>query len=167
MSGIRTASLPADALLAVYARGGAYTDCFVAAVPAPVTHEQYVAAFYTTWVFRLERTILRWAVARPSTDVQALQLAAGTRDDFAAWHVEARTPDQLLLRDFTGRTRSWLMMEPAGDGTRLYFGSAVVPVAGAEERSTRLVSSTMLCFHKLYSRILLRAARSRLLASIG
>jgi hypothetical protein len=36
-----------------------------------VTLAEYVNAFYTTRVFRLERIILKWAVSRPSTDAQA------------------------------------------------------------------------------------------------
>lgn len=48
-------------------------------------------------------------------------------------YVEARGLDQLLLCDFLGHTRSWLMSVPVQASetscTRLYFGSAVVPVA--------------------------------------
>ena len=120
--------LPPGALLHSYARDGHFTDCWATDVAAPVSHPRYVEAFYTTWVFRLERWILRWAIARPSTDGEARALGAGTTDRFSAWSVEARAPGQLLMRDeFTRRTRSWLMVEPLGaDGTRLYFGSAVV-----------------------------------------
>jgi len=51
-------------------------------------------AFYTTLVFKLERLILKLAVSRPSTDAQAKQLAAGSIDEFSAWHVEARSENQ-------------------------------------------------------------------------
>ena len=49
-------------------------------------------------------------------------------------------------------------------GTRLYFGSAVVPRRSARAGKPSLgpLFSALLGFHKLYSRILLRAARSRL-----
>jgi hypothetical protein len=49
-------------------------------------------------------------------------------------------------------------------GTSLYFGSAVVPVRSPKTGRTRLgpVFSALLGFHKLYSRVLLRAARRRL-----
>jgi hypothetical protein len=67
-----------------------------------------VQAFYTTPVFKLERTILKWLVTKPSSDAQAV-----------------------LLCDFKKRTRSWLMIKHEegknGIQTRLYFGSAVVP----------------------------------------
>lgn len=159
---IQPCPLPEQALLQAYARNGSYTDCFAATVDRDVSFEQYVAAFYTTAVFKLERVILRWAVARPSTDAQAAQLAAGTLDDFAAWRVEQRAANQLLLCDFFGRTRSWLMVAPLGNvaGTRLYFGSAVTRQPG--QASIGGGFKATLAFHKLYSRVLLHAARRRL-----
>lgn len=164
MVSIQPCPLPEHALLQVYARNGSYADCYATDIAGAVTHEQYVAAFYTTAVFKLERLILKWAVARPSTDAQARQLAAGTLDDFAAWHVERRAANQLLLCDFMGRTRSWLMVAPQvtdrGPATRLYFGSAVTPRRGATSPGSGL--GLMLAFHQLYSRVLLSAARRRL-----
>jgi hypothetical protein len=125
-----------------------------------------VTAFYTTWLFRLERWILRLAVSRPSTDEEVRQLARGERDGFAAWSVEARAPGQLLMCDFTGRTRSWLKVAPAAGtaGTRLYFGSVVVPLRDPKtgKRSLGPVHGPLTGFHKLYSRLLLGAAARRL-----
>jgi len=165
MNSIQPCELPPDALLRRYRERGAYTDCYAVEIPKAVSHAEYVEAFYTTWVFKLERLILRLLVSRPSTDAGARQLARGERDDFAAWSVEARAPDQLLLADFVGRTKSWLMVASGPGGTRLYFGSAVVPVRNKKsgESSLGIVHSTLLGFHKLYSRVLLRAAHSRLL----
>lgn len=150
------AEMPPEALLQRYREQGAYTDCFVIEVPGQVTHAEFVAAFYTTAVFKLERLLLALVVSRPSRDAEAHELAAGRREQFAAWSVEARAPAQLLMCDLAGSTRSWLMAEAAGQGTRLYFGSAVV-------RSRQGgVFHALLGFHKLYSRILLRAAVARL-----
>lgn len=169
MTAIVACGLPAGALLRRVADAGAYTDCHAVEIPQAVSHAEYVEAFYTTWVFKLERLILRLLVSRPSTDAEARQLALGQRDDFAAWSVEARAPDQLLLADFVGRTKSWLMVarnEGSGPGsTRLYFGSAVVPVRDRKSGRSSLgaVHSALLGFHKLYSRVLLRAARARLM----
>ncbi len=156
--------LPADALLGRYSGSGAYADCYSATISRAVSHAEFVEAFYTTWVFRLERLILKLAVSRPSTDAEARELAEGTRDSFAAWNVEARAADQLLLGDFMGRTKSWLMVAATETGTRLYFGSAVVPMRGANPEKPRLgfVFTALLGFHKLYSRILLRSAVARL-----
>jgi hypothetical protein len=151
------AELPQDALLQRYREQGAYTDCFAIDVPGQVAHAAFVEAFYTTAVFKLERLLLALFVARPSRDAEACELASGPRQQFAAWSVESRAPGQLLMCDFAGSTRSWLMAAPAGQGTRLYFGSAVV-------RSRQGgVFRALLGFHKLYSRILLRAAVSRVL----
>ena len=163
---VRPHPLPDDALLNVYARDGRYADCFVTDIPRSVSHAQFVAAFYTTTVFKLERWILKLAVARPSTDEQARQLAAGELEQFAAWSVENRAENQLLLCDLYGRTRSWLMVAPLPDGagTRLYFGSAVVPVIDRKTGRSSMGTghSALLSFHKLYSRVLLGAAARRL-----
>jgi hypothetical protein len=168
MPTIRRCDLPAAALLQRHAGSGAYADCYAVDVAGRVSHAAFVEAFYTNWVFKLERLILRLFAARPSTDAQARQLADGTRDSFAAWSVEGRAPDQLLLGDFTGRTKSWLMVAAAGSaaspGTRLYFGSAVVPVRSRRTGQAGLgwMFRALLGFHQLYSRILLGAARARL-----
>lgn len=166
---IRACELPAGALLGAYRHGGGFADCYVVQVPGAVSHADFVAAFYTSPVFRLERAILRLA-GWPATDADARELADGRREAFAAWTVEGRAERQLLLADVTGRTRSWLMTAPvdagpAGPGsTSLYFGSAVVPRRRASAGQPELgsVFRVLLGFHKLYSRVLLRAARARL-----
>jgi hypothetical protein len=165
VTAIRRCALPDDALLAGHRDAGAYTDCYCVDVPADVPFAHFVEAFYTTALFKVERLVLAWFASRPSTDAEARALALGTRDAFAAWSVEARADRQLLLCDYTRRTRSWLMVAPAPDGTggtRLYFGSAVVPVHQASgRRKLGVVFAALLGFHRLYSRLLLRAARAR------
>lgn len=163
MATIRSCDLPAGALLHDYVARG-YTDAYCTTVPFEATQAVYIEAFYTTWVFRLERWILALAVSRPSTDAQAAQLARGETARFAAWDVEARHDGQLLMCDLHQRTRSWLMAQPLEDGgTRLYFGSAVVAVDdGAGGRRLGAVYRALLGFHKLYSRILLGACAARL-----
>jgi hypothetical protein len=161
-------TLPEAALLRSYHGTGAYTDCFTTDLPGTFSHQQFVAAFYATWAFKPEQFILKWLLKKPSTDAQAAQLAAGNIKQFAAWSVEKRAKDQLLLCDFMGSTRSWLMIEAISidnaAATRLYFGSAVVP---RRDRKTGQVSlgpgfKLLLGFHKAYSKILLRAACGRL-----
>src|SRR3569833_1313471 len=129
MPSVRACSLPEAALLSKYMQAGAYTDCLTTEIAKPVSHAAYVEAFYTSRVFKLERFLLTWLVSKPSTDAQARDLASGASDTFAAWRVEERTANQLLVCDFLGYTRSWLMIGPPGDEgvTRLYFGTAVVP----------------------------------------
>ncbi len=169
MSAVHPCDLPAHSLLRRYADNG-YADCYVTAIDIPVSHAEFVAAFYTTALFKLERIILRLA-GLPSTDAQAQELATGARDAFAAWRVEARDTDQILLSDSSGRTKSWLMVartldDAAVPRTRLYFGSAVVPrlnVASGRNEMGR-VFRMLLGFHKMYSRALLGSARRRLIA---
>lgn len=161
---MRPVQLPAHALLARYGTDGGYADCYVTELPLVVTHAEYVEAFYTTWLFRLERHILAWLVRKPSTDAEAGELARGARNGFAAWSVEDRAGNQLLMCDFQGRTRSWLMIETAPANTRLYFGSGIAPRVDPVTGEKRLGSGfrALLGFHKLYSRALLGAARARL-----
>jgi hypothetical protein len=167
---IQIGPLPPSALLCRYRVQRAFTDCYFVDVPGAIGHARFVEAFYTTPVFKIERFILRWLARKPSSDAQARELAAGTGERFAAWTVEARAPEQLLMCDFMGRTRSWLMCEALPDAapgracTRLYFGSAVVPHAVNASGHGRLnwVFRLLMGFHEVYSRVLLRAAVSRL-----
>ena len=167
-SSIASCPIPDDALLKIYASAGGFADCYATELAGSISLAQYVTAFYTTRVFKLERFILKIAVSMPSTDDHARQLAAGTIDRFAAWHVEARRDDQLLMCDFQRRTRSWFKVEPAarddGPYTRLYFGSGVVPVIDKRRGTSSLgpVFHALLGFHKLYSRILLRSVAAGL-----
>lgn len=163
LDSVRPAALPAGSILARYLVDGTYADCFVARVSGKVELAEFVSAFYTTWLFRIERAILKVAASRPSSDEEAVELAQGSRDAFAAWRVEGRTPNQLLLCDFTGRTRSWLMtLDDANSvpSTLVYFGSAVVPRIDPQTGAASLGTTyrLLLGFHKLYSRLLLRAA---------
>lgn len=159
-------ALPPGALLGCYGATGGYADCLVATMPGDVTQAAYVEAFYTTALFKLERLVLAVLLRRPSTDLEAKALATGETARFAAWTVEAREADQILLRDFLGSSRSWLMSvvdpgapEPA---TTLYFGTALVPRRGA--RGLGIGFRLMVPFHRLYARALLRAAVRRLRA---
>jgi len=160
---VQACVLPAQALLMGYSGDGGYTDCFVIETGARVSLARYVEAFYTSWLFRLERLVLTLA-ARPSSDLQAVQLAAGRGSAFAAWEVETRAVDQLLMRDVTGRTRSWFMVAPAAGGTRLYFGSAITATRQRTTGPTTIgpVFRALVGFHEIYSRALLGAARGRL-----
>lgn len=165
---INSRALPVGALLEHYRNAGDYTDCYSTEISAPISHEQLVRAFYTTRLFKIERFILKWVVGRPSSDIQAFKLAEGTNDKFAAWFVERRIENQLLLSDYREITRSWLMVAPyesgAGIATRLYFGSAVVANKGEilGKKKFNFVFRSLLGFHKAYSIGLLYAARSKL-----
>lgn len=62
---IQSFALPQHALLGKYAHDGAYADCYATEIPASVSHAEYVEAFYTTAVFKLERQLLAWFVSKP------------------------------------------------------------------------------------------------------
>ena len=169
LTSVHQCALPLDAALSAHASRGAYTDCYAVVLPRVVTQAEYVEAFYTTAVFKVERWLIARFLSRPSTDSQARQLAQGSLSNFAAWSVEQQQPNQLVLA--AGRTRSWLMASAnPGSGspsTKLYFGSAVVPrrSGGTGESAMGWQFRAMLGFHKLYSRVLLSAASRRLCAS--
>ena len=175
MPGITQIALADDALLKTHCIGkhperwGHYGDCFSVPVDRAVTLSEFVFAFYTSPAFRIERWILRVLAGAASTDEQARDLAEGQQETFAVWTVGARTPTQLLMCDRYGKTRSWFRVVPQGqDGTVLQFGSAVAAVRsdiGPIKMSRRF--GVLLGFHRLYSRVLLAAARRRVMAGVA
>jgi hypothetical protein len=161
-------TVPKDALLKTY-RGGArpehwgqHGDCFSVTVDRPVNLADFVFAFYTSRVFRVERLILRLLAGAPSTDAQARAVAEGSGTSFAVWRVGERTATQLLMCDRYEKTRSWFRVSPLDGGrSLLQFGSAV---AARRDRRTGVVAMSggfrlLMGFHMLYSRILLNAAK--------
>lgn len=165
MAAVQACEIPLNSFLRSFQDGIGFADCYVIDVPEQVSQAAYVEAFYTSPLFKLERTLLTYLASRPANDADARQLAAGQVNRFSAWQVVGQSPSELLLADFTGRTRSWLMAVPIdalvqGSGTRLYFGSAVVPRArdGSGSGDLGWPFRALLGFHKLYSRLLLRAA---------
>lgn len=165
---IRKCPVPTNTMLERYVGNGAYADCYLTGVPVKVSFPEFIFAFYTTPLFRLERLILTWLVSRPSKDQEVRQLADGEAKRFAAWDVENRSENEMLLCDFVGRTRSWLMTVPIktanGDGTQLYFGSAVVPRRNPKtgELTLGFRYQALLGFHKVYSVLLLYSAVLRI-----
>ena len=163
MAIIIASELPDEALLQRYRHDGSYTDCYRMDVPRHITMPEYIATFYTTPLFKIERGILALVAGKSSSDEAAHHLAQGHTTNFAAWSVEDRANNQLLLRDFLGRTRSWLMVEPGQTSTRLYFGSAVVPksISASGKASFGLAFHALHAFHHMYTKALMRAAQSK------
>ena len=176
MGHVARCDLPPSTLLETYRAQGSYVDCFATNVEGEVILASLVEAFYTSWLFKLERSLLQVVGGYVASDLHARQLAAGDVERFSAWRVEARNISELLMTDVTGRTRSWFMVgghegayaERAAPGeTRLYFGSAVVPAKANEARTAArmgLAFHALLPFHTLYSRCLLGAAQRRVVA---
>ena len=155
---------PAGSLLHACEAQGAYTDCYVTEAINPASLSDFLMAFYTSGPFRTERSILKIVLGRASSDREAELLARGETESFAIWKVENRKADQILLRELTGRTKSWLMVQSAESRTHLFFGSAVESRPSSGSGSNRLGAAfhSLLWFHKLYSQILLSAARLNL-----
>ncbi|MEO1203651.1 MAG: hypothetical protein AAFX10_13140 [Pseudomonadota bacterium] len=166
----RSVPLPDAALLGRYSPDtgsdcvGNYVDCFRAEFDGAVDLQSFVAAFYRTPLFRLERVILARAMKLASTDEGAIALSEGRTQAFAAWSVEARTADQLLMCAVDRRTRSWFMVRPSSNGTVLYFGSAVLPPPdGQSDRPfANWLYRAALPLHRVYSVLLLGAAHRKL-----
>ena len=159
---VAAAPLPQAALLRAYAERGALVDCWSVSLPQAVDLTDYLLGFGHSWLFRLERRLLGGA-GHPTTasDVQAL--AMGSAQQFAIWRVEARVRDQLLMAVRGERIRSWWMVEPdGGGGTRLLFGSALLPRPGASGRARFGLAGALVGLHHLYARALLAAAARRL-----
>ncbi len=168
MSVVEQQAVPHDALLRTYVGGngpevwGRYGDCFTVQVDRAVTLSQWVFAFYTSPLFRIERSLLGVLAKAPSSDQQAHDVAAGKRATFAIWAVGARTTDQLLMCDRYGKTRSWFRAAPqVSGGTVLQFGSAVAARGPDGTDGMSLGFRALLGVHKIYSRLLIRAAARR------
>ena len=163
MPPIIASELPEEALLQRYKRDGSYTDCYFMDTPRDISMPEYIAGFYTTPLFKVERGILALVAGKRSSDEAARNLAQGHASTFAAWSVEDRSSNQLLLRDFLGRTRSWLMAEPQQSSTRLYFGSAVMPKSRSAGGKTSFgfAFHALSGFHHLYTKALMRAAQAK------
>jgi hypothetical protein len=170
MLSIRRESVPEEALLRTYRGGrhperwGNYQDCFSIEVGRREDLANFVYAFYTSPLFRVERLILRLAIGASSTDADARAVADGATKTFAAWTVGERTATQLLMCDRYEATRSWFRVVPLETGgTLLQFGSAVAarPAGRAGESSMRIGFRVMLGFHVIYSRLLPWAASRR------
>ena len=165
MFSIEKCQVPANTMLEKYLMNGAYADCYMTEISRQASFPEFILAFYTTPLFKLERLILKLIVSKPSTDAQARQLADGQVEKFAAWHVEGRGESELLMCDFLERTRSWFMVSPVDDDrTRLYFGSAI---SSREDSKTGKLSlgvgfRALLGFHQLYSVLLLYSAKLRI-----
>ncbi len=167
--------VPDESLLKTY-RGGArpdcwghQSDCFLASVDRVVSLADFVVAFYTSPVFRIERGILALVANAPSSDAQARAVAVGSSKDFAVWRAAERTATQLLMCDRYESTRSWFGVVPTGvGGTVLQFGSAV---AVNRNHHTGVVSLSagfrlLMGFHVAYSKALLRSAGKRVMRGV-
>ncbi len=156
MTKVTALPLPSDSLMQTYAaRDDCFTDCYGAMIGPDRGLAECIRAFYKTPLFRAERAVLRLA-GRGGTDADVDALADATSDRYAAWTVEGRTGDQILLCDAAGWTRSWLCVQ---DRT-LLFSSAVIPRKPGTDLGR--LFHMLLPLHHLYARGLLRSAARQL-----
>jgi hypothetical protein len=160
--------LPSYALSASYKKQGAFVDCYYIDIAKDINLDEYIQAFYTTTLFKLERSLLSLATFKRTTDHEAVELSLGKSSRYSIWTVEGRESNQILLRDFTGNTRSWLMVQKPNQneiGIRLLFGSVVVPkgVTKNGQGSFGVLFHLFGKFHQIYSQALLSAAYRKLL----
>jgi hypothetical protein len=142
---------------------GYYTDCYGIELGHAATLPEFISAFYTTPLFRLERLILSLTPRGRMKDADVMALSSGESGRMAVWKVEARRDCEILLS--AGRTKSWLMVAPSQSGSQLFFGSVVVPEPPKREGgSPRLgpVFDSLLSAHRIYSRLLLGSAAQSL-----
>lgn len=169
MPAVNAEKLPANALSARYADAGAFTDCYYIDIPRPVSLQEYILAFYTTPIFKIERLILALFARTPANENDAVELSKDNSNRFSIWTVESRLAEQILLCDFSNKTRSWLMLVPLKGNeqnyTRLYFGSVVIPsgVSKNGKPSFGILFHLLGGFHQIYSRVLLKSAIAHLL----
>ena len=156
---VAAGELPSGALLESYRAEGGYVDCFVSDVSPAVDLAGLITEFYSSIAFRPERWMLGVLLGKWAGNADVVRFAAGQTQRFSAWTVESRRSDEILLCDYRGKTRSWLKVASIHGGTRLYFGTAVVP---AKRRADKAAFTLLLGFHRWYSRILLSGAVRRL-----
>jgi hypothetical protein len=162
---VHAAPAPKHSLIAPFARlPGHYTDAFATDVSGDIDLSDFIRAFYTTPLFRAERGVLTLA-GTGGSDSEVERLADGTGERFAAWTVEARRDDEILLADISGRTKSWLAVAEKGAGTRLRFGSVIVPTDRGGGPSLGPFVTALIGPHRVYSRALLAAAARRITAA--
>ncbi|MEO0487904.1 MAG: hypothetical protein AAF092_18555 [Pseudomonadota bacterium] len=150
---VQRVPVPADALLAAYCGDGNHVDAYQLSVSEPVALPDYIRAFFQTGIFRLERWILAVAAGASSSDYQIEDLAKGQGDRMAAWRVEARGDQEILLAVEGSPIRTWLGVV-SGPSPALLFGSAVLAYKGRVPFAAR----ALMPFHAVYSRVLLASA---------
>jgi hypothetical protein len=156
--------VPETSFLGAYARKLAFTDCYSTTVPGNTSLPEFIEAFYTTPLFKIERWLLAKALNIQSRDEDASKLARKELTRFSAWKVENRSDSEILLD--AGQTRSWLSVSPQSavkSETTLLFGSAVVPLRPGGKFG--LAFYALLGFHRLYSRLLLASAARNVVAA--
>jgi len=161
---IQATEIPSSALLYGHVERGEYADAFYTDITYSADLSEYIRAFYSSRVMRVERFILKF-IGKPSSADQVEKLATGEISELAVWSVAERRKNEILLPDSYDRTCSWLMVSyPSTGKTRLHFGTGVhrMRQQGEGATSLNLFFRATIGFHLLYSKVLLRSARNQL-----
>lgn len=164
MTQVSAPELPPESLLARLRGPECYRDAFRASLPGEVSLGELVTAFFSSRVFLTERMALH-LIGRGAGQAEIAALAAGETQRFAAWEMEAREENQLLMHDFLDQTCCWLAVSTRGpDGalcgplpvpevgrTFIWFGTGVREVGGPIMRHLQGA-------HRFYARQLLAGA---------
>lgn len=168
MSRITAPPLPDDSLLARHRGPECYRDAFRVEVPGDVSLAELITVFFGSGAFLPERTALR-LIGRGAGRAEIAELADGRAKRFAAWELEAREENELLMHDFLDKTCCWLAVSPGGEApdlagglprpgagrTYLWFGTGVRDFEGP-------IISRLREAHRWYARWLLAGAARRL-----
>jgi hypothetical protein len=168
MTQVTASELPPESLLARLRGPECYRDAFRASVAGDVSLGELITAFFSSRVFLTERMALH-LIGRGAGHRDIAALAAGRTERFAAWEVEAREENELLMHDFLDKTCCWLAVSsrredaaldaplPVPETGRAYiwFGTAVREFEGP-------IVSRLRDAHRWYARLLLEAAARRL-----
>ena len=162
---LSSGSEPEGAFISQYSTThGGYSDCYYVDIQKDVALSDYILAFFSTPIFRMERLILNLVPSGRSNEQCVLDIASGTGDKMAGWKTEKRDENQLLLAVGDGPIRTWLMVQGKQSSettptktTRLYFGSAVLPTSMTKDGRPKLaiVFKLFSGLHIFYSRLLL------------
>lgn len=78
--------LPVGTFIAEQAEfSGSYTDCYGIKLDHAITLPEFIAAFYTTPLFRLERLMLAITPKGRMKDADVTAMASGESDTMAIW----------------------------------------------------------------------------------
>ncbi|MEO0774240.1 MAG: hypothetical protein AAFZ04_13775 [Pseudomonadota bacterium] len=119
---------------------------------------RFVYIFFDSWVFRLERKILRLAGKDSTRRADVIDLASEEADHLAAWITLDRSPTELLLAVPDTPILTWLQVARSEGVICLRFGSGILPQPGKDHPHWGFRATYWA--HRAYSRILLHAARA-------
>ncbi|MEO0370235.1 MAG: hypothetical protein AAF231_02160 [Pseudomonadota bacterium] len=166
MGKITAIPLPTNSFLnAATQQTGCYADCFEVAVPCtPLKDDleayfaRYVFVFFDSWVFRLERRILRLAGKEGTHHEDIAALARAETGRMAAWITRERGQAELLLAVPDTPILTWLQVAQTDSALLLRFGSGILPQTDKSRPHWGFRATYWA--HRVYSRVLLHAAQA-------